>query len=225
MSSSFPEYKTVWTREAEANPLKHRTLHLTPWVVQNIVFELIANYSLANDPNLSQFPFPQRYDPNPKKSTLHIAIANHWEPGTPEKRPAIFIEREDATYRNMVMNQVSGYNVPESELQKLSTAQMNVNIACIAKGVGSAEAIAEYVRNPFLQFQQEIRKDFGFRMFKLAAVSKPQKYVESQDNFIVLLTVQTAFDDNWIVKGDDLKIKTVSRIIFDSLTGKPVTDQ
>lgn len=219
------ESYSPYLRESEADPLKHRTLSLTPWTVQNIVYELIVNHYMTNDPAASGYVFTQRYDPDFRKSSIHIAIANNWEANTPEKRPAIFIERGDASFNNPTLHQGVALNVKESEYQKLSLTSMDINIGCIAKGVGFTEQLSEFTRSPFRYFQEQIRRDFGFRKFKLANVSKPQLYVESQDNFIVLLTLQTAFDDNWIVAGDDLKIKTIPRIIFDTLTSKPFTNQ
>ena len=67
--------------------------------------------------------------------------------------------------------------------------------------------------------------EFKFRRFRLSGVSKPQIYVESSDHFIVVLSIETVFDDSVVIYKDDLKLKTVSSLIFDGTSNNPLTDQ
>ena len=73
--------------------------------------------------------------------------------------------------------------------------------------------------------QEQIRKDFAFRRFRLNKLSAPTIYVEAKDNFMVSLDIETAYDDGWMIKLQDLKLKTVSKVIFDSITGNQLKEQ
>ncbi len=198
---------------------------MNPWTVQQLVYELVVNHWMTNDPEKSGFPFKQKYDPDYKKSDVHIAIANDWKPDQPQKRPAVFIARDDAQFQTITMKQDTDIDVAESERSKLGLVTMPIRIACIGTNIGMTEMVAEFTRTPFRYFQQEIQHDFGFRKFRLVGQSSPQIYVESKDHFIVVLSIQTTFDDQWIVKGDHLRIKTISKTIFDGVLNRPLLNQ
>ena len=195
------------------------TLRLNPWVVQNICLELIANYFLANDPQKNGYTFTQKYSTDKLKSDIFLDIANHWDAKVIGQRPAIFISRDDCRTANQIMNQFIGGNPAESEKKYMDFNYLNVGIACIATNIGFTEQLADYVKHPFKYFQEVIRNDYRFSRFRLLNVSPPQKYVEATDRFIIMLTIETMYNESWIIKGDDLKLKTASRTIFDALTG------
>lgn len=221
MNSSQIDYISASSREHGQDPISDGIVALNPWTAQNIVYELIVNHYLTNDPVLSGFNFSQKYNTDFTKSDIQISIANDWKNEEGQKRPAVFISRDAAKINSPVMNQTIGRTIAESEAKKWSMMNLDITVSCIATNVGFAEQLAEFTRIPFRYFEEQIRCDFNFRRFRLSNISKPQKYVESKDHFVVVLSIETVFDDNWIIKGDDLKIKTISRTIFDSITKKP----
>lgn len=218
-------FETPRDRETSETTAGATMLELSPWVVQNIVYELLVNHCITNNQSVDGYTFTQKYDPDPTKSQVYLGIAYNWQTNPIGKRPAIIVFRENAQYSNPVMGQMTGINVPESEKEKVAFCTMNVGIAVLATGIGFVEDLADFLRKPLLQYQNQIQCDFRLMKFRLTSVSKPQIYLESKENFIVVLNVMIAFSDGWQIKGDDLKIKTISRTLFDQITNQPIASQ
>jgi hypothetical protein len=202
-----------------------RRLRLTPFNVQEIIFELIRNWMLANSGEDEGYTFKQKYNIDPSKSEIVLDIAYNWKAKNAEKLPAIFIQRSDAKVVYPTMGQVVSRNPKESEETRLGYVSCSIEVACLATTLGLTEQFADYVRQPLMLFRNEIKEAFGFRKFSLNEISKPTIYVEGKDNFVVRLGIETVYDEGWTVKADDLKLKTVSRAIFDGVIGKPMLNQ
>jgi len=123
------------------------------------------------------------------------------------------------------MNQSIGNNIAESQQHKMAITSMGVGISCISDNMGLAERLAEFVKQPFLYFQEQIRRDFCFRQFKLVQIDPPQPFTESKNHFLVMINLMTTFDAAWVVQGQHLKLKTMSRTIFDRVAQVPLTNQ
>jgi len=95
----------------------------------------------------------------------------------------------------------------------------------VASPVGFAEQLAEYVKQPLMYYAQTIQCDFNFLRFRLLSIAKPQIYSDNKDNFIVELGLQIEYNDNWVIHGDDLKLKTFSTTIFDAVLNQPLENQ
>ena len=211
----------IQQREADAA----KKLRLTPFNVQEIVFELIRNYMLANSGEDEGYSFKQKYNVDASKSDIVLDIAYNWKAKNAEKLPAIFVQRGDAKVGYPTMGQAVSRNPKESEETRMGFVSFNIEVACIATTLGLTEQFADYVRQPLMLFRNEIKEAFGFRKFSLNEISKPTIYVEGKDNFVVRLGIETVYDEGWTVKADDLKLKTVSRAIFDGVVGKPMLNQ
>jgi len=210
-----PPYISPEQREVDETPKKE--LMLSPWIVQNIVYELIVNNFKHNPQQKDGYPFNNQYSDDKNATGIFVGIAFHYDPIAIQKRPAIFVFRDEATYQFPTINQLVEADPKESEERKLAIASMTLGVACIATNVGFVEQLAHYVARPLLQYESEIRRDFKFRRFHLTGISKPQIYQEAKDHFLVILNISTVFDDSWVIRGEDLKIKTISKTIFDSI--------
>lgn len=207
-----PAYVASTVREREERD--NRILVLTPWTVQNICFEVLKNYMTDNPPQKAGYKFSQAYDPDEFKTQIALEIAYHYKDAVVQKRPGIYVSRGETAFTYPTMNQAVAINTRESEITKLAVVQMPVNLAVVATNVGFVEQLAEYVFGVFLRFQEVIRNDFKIRQFKLASLGPPSLYLESKDHFVVNVMLQAAFDIGTIIKGDHLKIKTISHTIF-----------
>ena len=208
----MPCYVAPFIREDVEEDKK--ILVLTPWTVQNICYELLANYMMENSPQSMGYTFAQKYDPDPLKTSIFMDIAYNYKDTVVQKRPAIFITRGDAKFNYPTMNQTVEQNYRDSEVTKMAIVTMPLNIEIIATNVGFTELFAQYVYTIFLRFREVITKDFKLRQFSLQALSSPQLYPESKDHFKISLGVATCFDMGYILKGDDLRLKTVSFTVF-----------
>jgi hypothetical protein len=191
-----------------------RVMVLTPWTVQNICYEIIKNYMLTNPPQSQGYKFAQTYDVDDLKTGIALEIAFNYKDVSVQKRPAVFVSRGETAFRFPTINQMIGANPRESEKTKYAMLEMPINVAVLATNVGFAEQLAEYIFTAFLRFQEVIKKDFCLRQFKLVTLSAPQIYLESKDHFVINILLDAVFDMGTVVKGDDLKLKTVSYQIF-----------
>lgn len=224
-------YQSPGDRFVASSPLAKQTLRLNEWNIQMMVKELVTNYVVQADAQERGYPFSYKntFDVNGfydnKQSEVFVDIGYQWNATAIQKRPAVIIQRSNSSYANQVMNQTVSYNVAESEKNKESLANMGIGVMVIADNLGLTEQFACYLKDLFLCFQEEIRRDFGLNMFKLMQVDPPQQYKEAKDHFMVMLNIMTAFNVRWVVKGDHLKLKSVSKLIFDNLTNKPLQNQ
>lgn len=212
------------TEQLEYNTTKLESkLYLNAWTTQNIVYELITNYMLANDPAELGFTFNSRYKTNPNESGIYVDIAYNWDVARAGKRPAIFIQRDDVDIKGLTMgSSINQLNMINSEDERTVLNNMEVIVKCIASPVGFVEQLAEYVKQPLLYYQQEIQRDFNFRKFRLTKIGRPQIYVEAKDNFAIMLGITVVFDEGWVIKGDHIKLSTVGRVIFDNVLSRPL---
>ncbi len=200
---------------ASAKPL----VAMTPWVVQGIIYELISSFFLANPPESLGYPLTLQFQRDKLKSDIYLDIAYNYDKAAANKRPSVFISRGDCKISGLTMGHgVPGGVVQESTQARLLMNTVPINVAVIASPIMSAELLADYTKQAFVSFQQEIQQDFNFRRFRIHEVSKPQIYVEAKDYFVVNLSIEVVYDEGWIIRRDDLKLKKVSLAIFDSLT-------
>ncbi len=206
------------------------TLILNGWVVQNIVYELLANYFLMVTPKDEGFQFSYTYKVDNKgamasDSGIFLDIGFNWRQDIVGKRPAVFVHRGDEKYTYPTLGQTAHINAKESEIQKLSFTGMSISVTCIATEIGLVEQIAEYVKLPLKSYQTEIQRDFRFRKFRVLGKSKPELFNDTKEHFSIELDISVDFDEGCIIKRDDLKLKKVSRLLFDSITKQQFINQ
>jgi hypothetical protein len=211
---NYPDTAFVSAENRAIEERDERVLVLTPWTVQNICYEVIKNYMIANTPQSLGYRFTQVYDPDELVTGISLQIAYHYKDDVIQKRPGIYVSRGEAAFGFPTLNQMVGINVKESEKTKNSIIRLPLNIAVVGTNVGFAEQLAEYIFKIFLYHQENIRNDFCFRQFKLVNLGQPTLYLESKDHFVVNVLLEAAFDMGTVVKGDDLKLKTVTYSVF-----------
>jgi hypothetical protein len=201
---------------AEASP---GIVPMSPWVIQSIVYELLTRFFQAQPPESLGYPLKLKYDPDKAKSDIYVNIAYNYDASLANKRPSIFISRGDCEIAGKTMgHQVPGGSVAESTSAQLLMSSVRINLAVISAPIAQAELLADYAKQAFIGFQQQIQHDFGFRRFRLTEVSRPQIYVEAKEYFVVNLSIEVVYDEGRIIRRDDLKLKSVGMALFDALT-------
>lgn len=196
-------------------------VQLSPWIVQGIVYELITGFFIRNTPSSMGYPLNLTFDPDKLKSGIYVDIAYNYNAAAANKRPSVFISRGDCE----IVGKTMGHTVPggsfmDSESSRLLLNTVPINVAVIASPIMMVELLADYTKQAFISYQQEIQCDFHFRRFRLHEVSRPQIYVEAKEYFIVNLSIEVVYDEGWILRRDDLKLKTVGLAIFDALNSQ-----
>jgi hypothetical protein len=220
-----PDLAYISIDERERHLADERIMVLTPWTVQNVCYEIVKNYMLENPPQSEGYAFSQKYDADETISGIALEIAYHYKDSVIQKRPGIYVSRGQGAYVFPTMNQLIGVNTRESEKTRFSIVNMPLNLAVVATNVGFTEQLAEYIFKIFLRYQEVIRKDFCLRQFKLATIDPPMLYLESKDHFVVNINLATSFDMGAVIKGDHLKIKTITHTVFTSCAEQPLKSQ
>jgi hypothetical protein len=203
---------------------------LTPFKAQAVVFDILKNHLITNQPADLGYPFEETYSPDETKSKIFIDLSNNWNPRTPHKRPAVFVYRGTAEYGKSGTNTIGhnriGANVAESEESFARICSLPIMLNCIQGPVGAAETFADYIKYPFLYFSKRIMEEYCFIKFKLSSISTPEHYlVDGKDVFSVKLNIDTEFFDTWQLKGDHLKLKSVHNSVYTELNEKPLENQ
>lgn len=196
--------------------IEHRSISLNNYTVPRIVYHIIKNFMIGNTPDQAGVRLVQTYDPDYTKSQILLDMGYHWRTKDLSKVPAIFIQREDATYTTPTMGQHegSGKNVDH----RVALCTLPVTVSCVAaEPIAVVENLAEYVKQPLLYFRNEVQLDFGFRRFQLMEVSKPKLVPEGKNNFFIDITMKIVYDDNWNVRRDSLKLKHLTVNLFDQM--------
>jgi len=201
-----------------------KAIILTPYNVNNIVFELVRNWMLANDPEELGYRICEKYTTD-CDSGIYLNVGYDWDPKTVGKRPAVIVRRGAAQTQAPTMGQNFELCPPESQKRKNYFIAMPLFVQVIGKSIGHVEQLAAYLSEPFLQFEEQIRCDFRLRRFRLLNITEPSIFKEDKEHFIVVLHLDIVFDQGWIIKGDDLKLKTVSKVIFESICSEPLENQ
>lgn len=199
-------------------------LFLNPWAIQNIVYEVITNFYLNNDPKDFGFGFNQRYNSDPTKTTIFVDMAYNWQKSNQDKRPAVFIERGDVDIRQPTMGGTIESDIKESIETRMTVNTMVIKVSVLGTNLGLTESLTEYTKQALISFRQEIQRDFKLRRFRLIKISSPKNIVEPKDHFVVELIIEVIFDEGWAVQGDDLKVKSFGREIYDKVTGRLMSD-
>ncbi len=193
-------------------------LFLNGYTVQRIVYELIKNYMVANPPEEVGISLGQKYDPDPTKSGIHLDVAFNWKSQLSDKVPAIYVQRGDIEVDSPTFDQATSYNIKNSSSDKLTINTMPIKISCIAAApLAVVENLAEYVKQPLVYFKQAVKLDFKLRKFNLKRITAPVLVPESKTNFVVDILMEVAFDENWMIEKESLKMKTVALALFDEV--------
>lgn len=208
----FISHTSAYRREQDAKD--EREMVLTPWTVQNICYEVIKNYMIANPPQKQGYRFAQTYDPDDLKTGIALEIAFAYKDTVIQKRPAIYVGRGEVNYQFPTINQTMGGNSKESEKTRFGMGQMPINISIVATNVGFAEQLTDYISKVFFNYQEIIKNDFCIRQLKLVSISPPSLYLESKDHIAITIMLLVTFDLTAVIRGDDLKLKTVAYTIF-----------
>jgi hypothetical protein len=200
---------------------------LTPFKAQEVVYEILENHLITNDPAALGFGFHERYDTVQERSQIFLGISNDFKAKTTNKRPAVYVIRGDASIQSsQTIGQTVGSNVADSLDFQNNKIVMPISVVCIATNVGFTESFADYIRYPFMYFSMQIEKEYCFHKFRLVNISSPKAFtVDAQASFSIELRIDTEFNDTWTIRKDDLKLRSVVTTVFTDDSGSPLENQ
>ena len=191
---------------------------LSNYTVPRIVYQIIKLYMMNNRPEDVGIILKQKFDPDQTKSDILLDIGFNWKTQVMSKVPAVFIQREDATYKTPTFGESTASDQITGKETRVAIVSLPIVVTCVAaEPVAVVEQFAEYIKQPLLYFRREIQVDYGIRSFILEKVSAPKLLAEGKNNFYINLILNVDYNDGWTISRNDLKVKRIDITLFDQL--------
>lgn len=147
--------------------------------------------------------------------TTNILIESvwRWDPTTTERRPAIIVKRNQYTFQRV------GIGDNRHQLQP-TDAQGNPHYFALWVGshtlfaIGGSGAQAELlgaeVQREMTEFAPRLRESLGLMRIEASQVGPVALLEESQDNFVVPVTVSYVYPERWMLRQQAPRVKAIS---------------
>lgn len=196
----------------------------TPLIITgSILWVLRRHFALASnikEPQIKQYIWHSETT----QSKIMIEPATSWTKQaiqTMQRRPAVLVRREPWQVHKMGFgDQYQGeYNAVDSGTSLVNNVldvgtryetllQGSHTVLCLG-GVGSeVEALASEVFFELLEFQQVIREDLHLNKFETQQMGRVTKVEESQEHWVVPITVQYVANHAWTITEEGRPLKT-----------------
>ncbi len=162
-----------------------------------------------------------------KTSGILIESVFRYRPELAEKRPAIMIKRN--SFKNIqtgIGGQVFGggfatYENEKGAISRYATLFMGSHtLFCIHATGASTEMLATEVMNHLTECLMPIRKHLDLRQFSVVEVGAIQEIQESNENFVVPITVGWCYEHAWELREVSHPLQSVS---LTSLLGEEIS--
>jgi hypothetical protein len=146
-----------------------------------------------------------------------IESVYRWRADVVEKRPAIMIKRN--SFRNMqtgFAGQIFGGGMAAYENEKGAISRYTTlffgshTLFCIHGTGASAEILASEVMGHLVACSWPIRSHLGLRQFSVTEVGNIQELEESNENYVVPITVGWGYEHTWQLREESLPLQSVS---------------
>jgi hypothetical protein len=191
-------------------------LVLTPVTIRRIFLLLTRlhystneNYGILKE-KLKDFTW------NPKDGKLHIDYDYNYDPAQLDKRPAIFVGRDDIQYTKVVTGDHSGHSEDRSGEQFTKTAKTSVILRHIAKSPDESETLADLSSQFFMGITPMIRDSLQGKILEYEVIglksSRPFERTSQQadQHFMSDLIIGLAYNSIWMTSFESHRIKTIT---------------
>lgn len=202
--------------QAEAAPdprerdLRLSSLCATGWrplLITGLLRDLLVRHfsdpSTIEDDSLKQLVW--RPD---ERTDILVESIYRWRGELTEKRPALLIKRNQYQNRQLVMNNLAG--LTESGHWEFVTAWIGSHtVFCIHGSGAGAEILASEVQRELTQFAPVVVKYLGLLQWAVTEVGEIAEVEEARESFVVPVTVGWAYDENWRIEQESLKLRRI----------------
>jgi hypothetical protein len=171
-----------------------------------------ANPQNIVSPEMKQYVWSEQ-----ASSGILIESVHRYRADLVEKRPAIMIKRN--SFRNMQLgfaglNNGAGIAAYPNEKGAISRHQTlfvgSHTLFCIHGTGASAEILASEVMSHLVACLYPIRRHLGLRQFSVTEVGAIQELEESNENYVIPITVGWGYEHVWELKEESLPLQSVS---------------
>jgi hypothetical protein len=171
-----------------------------------------ANPQNIVSPEMKQYVWSEQ-----ASSGILIESVHRYRADLVEKRPAIMIKRN--SFRNIQLgfaglNNGAGIAAYPNEKGAISRHQTlfvgSHTLFCIHGTGASAEILASEVMSHLVACLYPIRRHLGLRQFSVTEVGAIQELEESNENYVIPITVGWGYEHVWELKEESLPLQSVS---------------
>lgn len=180
--------------------------------LRDLLIRQWANPQNIISPELKQYVWREG-----KTSGILIESVFRYRPELAGKRPAVMIKRN--TFKNMQTGfggQIFGGGIAAYENEKGAISRHATlfigshTLFCIHGTGASTEMLASEVTNHLTECLWPIRRHLGLRQFSVTEVGAIQEIQESNENYVVPITVGWCYEHVWELREVSLPLQSVS---------------
>lgn len=182
---------------------------VTPYSMTVLLRQLLIDH--FSDPQRIENPDLRGYiwtgaDSDP----ILIESISRWRPRKTENRPAILIKRNDwQVQRQGIDHRLMGGLSLEGNLDYACLVSGSHSIFCVSNNGAEAELLGHEVFRLILHFSPLIREAANLARLEVAGLGGLNLVEESQDNFVVPITLQYVFLEKWTLLPQAPTLKTI----------------
>lgn len=187
-----------------------RPLLMTGFLRQNLM-EHFAEKDQIEDASLKDYLWKSSAD-----SGILIESITRWKPSEAAARPALIIKRGAwRVERKGINDQHLGYNNLEGYDRYSTFMTGSHTIFCIALTGAECEKLAAEVYRYLVTFSPIIRRELNLQRFVVAEVGPLNELDESDEHFVVPVSVTYSHEDAWTLKPQAPKLKRIVLKLFE----------
>jgi hypothetical protein len=176
-----------------------------PILITGLVRDLLARH-FAEQANIEETDLAQYFWTNDDKTNIMIESITRWKGDLVEKRPACIIKRN--AYQNIRWG-ISDFVqlTAKGHVHFCTGFAGSHTIFCIHGTGAGAEILSTEVAREIHQFHPVITQYLGLLRWTVTEVGPVAVVEEARQNFVVPVTVGWAYEDNWLIELESLKIR------------------
>lgn len=132
-----------------------------------------------------------------KKATLAIESAFNDDKEHRNKRPAIYIDRDEEVIGRTVIGDTAGQNLRSGVKGFWALSTLPLLIECVAAKRAESAIIADLVKIYLLASSDLIQSAFGFHEMTPPNMTRTQPYERDKDQWVTSITFSVQFDVRW----------------------------
>ena len=180
---------------------------LKPIIVQGIILRLMKALFARTDNLLSPALREYEWKKNSKETKIHIVPVYNWNIDTLQARPAIVVKRNAWKTRKIGigdgMRTAVDWDLNNEDNRPLGHPTLRIavegstTVFVISKLAAECELLATEVFIHLVQYAPVIRCEFNFDIFNVAELGGIAKLDESEEYFVIPITIAYAVVDSW----------------------------
>lgn len=197
-------------QEGEVIPGLASSLCSTGWrpiLITGLLRDLMIRH-FAEPLNIEEADLRQYVWREDERTGILIESIHRWRGDLVEKRPAVILKRN--AYQNMRWGIADHVRVDERGFCEFCTGWVGSHTVFCIHGTGaSVEILASEVQRELTQFHPVIVQYLGLMRWAVTEVGAIAEVEEARESFVVPITVGWAYQENWRLELESMKIRRI----------------